>query len=298
MAERVDQLIPYGYAETWIGTFHAFGDSVLREGALEAGLNPEFRVLTRPEQIIFLRERLWRLPLERFRPLGDPTRHLVALLTLVSRAKDEDVSPAAYRAWAEKRAGRRRGPGGGRRRRAARASWPPSTRATRSCWARRARSTSATRSRRPWPCCARGPRCWPSCARATATSWWTSSRTRTTPSSSWCAWWPNPEAPEHHGGGGRRPGHLPLARRRGGATSSPSASSTRTRAQVVLTENHRSTQVILDAAARLISYNNPYRLEVIAGHRQAPALRAQGRGRRCATSTSTPCPRRPTAWRR
>jgi ATP-dependent DNA helicase UvrD/PcrA len=100
MAERVDQLIPYGYAETWIGTFHAFGDRVLREAALEAGLNPEFRVLTRPEQIIFLRERLWRLPLKRFRPLGDPTRHLGALLGLVSRAKDEDVSPERYRAWA------------------------------------------------------------------------------------------------------------------------------------------------------------------------------------------------------
>ena len=101
MAERVDQLIPYGYAETWIGTFHAFGDRILREAALEAGLNPEFRVLTRPEQIIFLRERLWRLPLQRFRPLGDPTRHLGALLGLVSRAKDEDVSSQRYRAWAE-----------------------------------------------------------------------------------------------------------------------------------------------------------------------------------------------------
>src|SRR6185503_20924118 len=66
-------------------------------------LPAELRVLTRPEQIIFLRERLWRLPLRRFRPLGDPTRHLAALLTLVSRAKDEDVSPAAYGAWAEGR---------------------------------------------------------------------------------------------------------------------------------------------------------------------------------------------------
>jgi DNA helicase-2/ATP-dependent DNA helicase PcrA len=103
MAERVDQLIPYGYAETWIGTFHAFGDRVLREAALEAGMNPEFRVLSRPEQIIFLRERLFQLPLTRFRPLGDPTRHLAALLSLVSRAKDEDVSPAQYRAWAEAR---------------------------------------------------------------------------------------------------------------------------------------------------------------------------------------------------
>jgi DNA helicase-2/ATP-dependent DNA helicase PcrA len=104
MAERVDQLIPYGYAETAISTFHAFGDRVLRESALEAGLQPEFRVLSPAEQIIFLRERLFRLPLERFRPPGDPTRHLRALVTLVSRAKDEDVSPAAYEHWAERQA--------------------------------------------------------------------------------------------------------------------------------------------------------------------------------------------------
>jgi DNA helicase-2/ATP-dependent DNA helicase PcrA len=102
MAERVDQLIPYGYAESWTSTFHAFGDHVLREASLETGLDPEFRVLSRPEQVIFLRERLWRLPLRRFRPLGDPTRHLRALLDVVSRAKDEDVSPAEYQAWAER----------------------------------------------------------------------------------------------------------------------------------------------------------------------------------------------------
>src|SRR5512134_2849855 len=103
MAERVDQLIPYGYAETAISTFHAFGDRVLREWALDVGLDPQFRVLSQPEQVIFLRERLFRLPLDRFRPLGDPPRHLAALATLVSRAKDEDVSPAQYRAWAEGR---------------------------------------------------------------------------------------------------------------------------------------------------------------------------------------------------
>ena len=101
MAERVDQLIPYGYAESWISTFHAFGDHVLRQGALQAGLQPDFRVLSRPEQVIFLRERLWQLPLQRFRPLGDPTSHLHALLDVVSRAKDEDVSPEEYQAWAE-----------------------------------------------------------------------------------------------------------------------------------------------------------------------------------------------------
>src|SRR5262249_15094207 len=41
-------------------------------------------------------------PLERYRPLGDPTRHLQAMITLISRCKDEDISPEAYRACAER----------------------------------------------------------------------------------------------------------------------------------------------------------------------------------------------------
>ena len=183
MAERVDQLIPYGYAETAISTFHAFGDRVLRESALEAGLDPQFRVLSQPEQVIFLRERLFELPLDRFRPLGDPTRHLAALATLVSRAKDEDVSPAQYRAWAEARRGHRRDRGRAGRGRARTSSSRPSTRPTRGSSARRGSWTSATRSTAPSPCCASGPPCSRGSAPASASSSWTSSRTRTTPSS-------------------------------------------------------------------------------------------------------------------
>src|SRR5213079_2439874 len=69
---------------------------LLREHALELGLQPDFRVLNRAEQVIFLRDRLFQLPLERYRPLGDPTRHIRALITLISRCKDEDVSPEEY----------------------------------------------------------------------------------------------------------------------------------------------------------------------------------------------------------
>src|SRR5579884_3658453 len=93
MEERVDRLVPYGYTQAWIGTFHAFGDRVLREHALHVGLSPDFRVLSRAEQAIFLRERLFELPLDYFRPLGDPARHVDALVALFSRAKDEDVTP-------------------------------------------------------------------------------------------------------------------------------------------------------------------------------------------------------------
>jgi DNA helicase-2/ATP-dependent DNA helicase PcrA len=100
MEERVDVLVPYGYADVRISTFHAFGDWLLREHALELGLTPAFRVLNRAEQVLFLRTRLFELPLVQYRPLGDPTRHLQALTGLFGRAKDEDVSPEAYLAHA------------------------------------------------------------------------------------------------------------------------------------------------------------------------------------------------------
>ena len=122
MEERVDTLVPYGYADVQIATFHAFGDRLIKENALELGLTPDFRVLTRAEQIIFLRDHLFEFPLKHYRPLGDPTRHLHAILTQFSRLKDEDVGPDEYLAHAEELlAAARRRRGAPRRRAAPRA---------------------------------------------------------------------------------------------------------------------------------------------------------------------------------
>jgi DNA helicase-2/ATP-dependent DNA helicase PcrA len=101
MEERVDTLVPYGYADVQLSTFHAFGDRLIKENALELGLTPDFRVLTRAEQVIFLRDHLFEFPLQHYRPLGDPTRHLQAILGQISRLKDEDVSPEEYLDHAE-----------------------------------------------------------------------------------------------------------------------------------------------------------------------------------------------------
>lgn len=109
MEARVDLLVPYGFADMWISTFHAFGDRVLRGEGLALGLSTDFRVLTRPEQVVFLRENLFALPLQRLRPLGDPTKHLQALVTLFSRAKDEAVTPEEYLAFAAELADRAKG---------------------------------------------------------------------------------------------------------------------------------------------------------------------------------------------
>ena len=103
MEERVDTLVPYGYADVQISTFHAFGDRLIKENALELGLTPDAKVLTRAEQIVFLRdpERLFKLPLKHYRPLGDPTRLLQAITSLISRLKDEDVGPDEYLSHAQ-----------------------------------------------------------------------------------------------------------------------------------------------------------------------------------------------------
>lgn len=100
METRVDELVPYAYTDFWLSTFHAFGDRVLREHALELGLSPQFRVLSSAEQLLFLRERLFDLPLVRYRPLGNPTKHLEAIAGVISRAKDEDVTPEEWEAYA------------------------------------------------------------------------------------------------------------------------------------------------------------------------------------------------------
>ncbi len=101
MEERVDILLPYGFANVSISTFHAFGDRLLREYALELGLSSELKVLSRPEQVIFFRQHLFEFPLDFYRPLGSPTKFVEAIVTLFSRAKDEDINPEEYLRYAQ-----------------------------------------------------------------------------------------------------------------------------------------------------------------------------------------------------
>src|SRR5262249_36376264 len=101
MEERVDVLVPMGAFGYHIGTFHAFGESVLRQHGLALGMTTDFRVLSKPEQVIFFLDHLFEFELEYYRPLGNPTKHIEAILTLISRAKDEDVGPEEYLSYAE-----------------------------------------------------------------------------------------------------------------------------------------------------------------------------------------------------
>jgi len=45
MEERVNQLLPYGYMDLWISTFHSFCERVLKDYALDIGLPNDFKLL-------------------------------------------------------------------------------------------------------------------------------------------------------------------------------------------------------------------------------------------------------------
>jgi DNA helicase II / ATP-dependent DNA helicase PcrA len=102
MEERVDRLLPYGYYDLWISTFHAFCERVLKQHALDIGVPNDFKLLDQTQQWMLIRQNLDQFDLDYYKPLGSPTKFIYALLKHFSKAKDEEVSPEEYLAYAEK----------------------------------------------------------------------------------------------------------------------------------------------------------------------------------------------------
>lgn len=104
MEDRVLQLLPNGTYDFWISTFHGFCQRVLEEKGLEIGIPNRFRLVTETDGWLLLKRRMHELPLDHYRPLGNPVKFLSALLRHISRAKDENVSPEEYLAFAKEAA--------------------------------------------------------------------------------------------------------------------------------------------------------------------------------------------------
>lgn len=96
LEERADKLLPYGYVDLWIHTFHGFCERILREHALDIGLAADFKLLSATEQWILIKKNLARFELDYYKPLGNPTKFISELLRHFSRLKDEDVSVSDY----------------------------------------------------------------------------------------------------------------------------------------------------------------------------------------------------------
>ncbi len=101
MEERVDMLLPYGYVDLQISTFHSFCERLLREFGVEIGLPTDFQLANELDAWLLARQNFDRFELDHYRPLGNPTKYIRSMLTHFSRLKDMGMDPEAYLAFVE-----------------------------------------------------------------------------------------------------------------------------------------------------------------------------------------------------
>ena len=96
MINRIGDVMPLGYEEPWVYTFHSFADRILKEESLEIGLDPSYKIISGPEQWLLLRKNIFNLNLKYFRTLGNPTKFISSVLKFISRLQDENISPSEF----------------------------------------------------------------------------------------------------------------------------------------------------------------------------------------------------------
>lgn len=101
MEERVDGELQLGYTDLQISTFHMFCQRLLEKFGFEIGLPKNARLVTDTDAWLLVREHIYDFNLDYYRPLGNPTSNIHALLDHFSKAKDELISSQQYLDYVE-----------------------------------------------------------------------------------------------------------------------------------------------------------------------------------------------------
>jgi superfamily I DNA/RNA helicase len=101
MRERIAGMNPDASIEMWVGTFHQFGLELVTKWPLRFGRTSNVRPLDQTDQLELLEANLEKLPLRHFQNLYEPAYELVPVLRVISRCKDELISPDKYEAEAK-----------------------------------------------------------------------------------------------------------------------------------------------------------------------------------------------------
>ncbi len=101
MESRLQKILPYGYFDFWVSTFHSFCERVLRDHAIDLGLPLNFKILDEARQNLLILDNFHRFDLDYYRPMGNPTKFVAGLIKHFSRAKDEMIEPKDYLKYAE-----------------------------------------------------------------------------------------------------------------------------------------------------------------------------------------------------
>ncbi|MBL7053594.1 UvrD-helicase domain-containing protein [Patescibacteria group bacterium] len=100
MEERVDKILPYGYVDLWISTFHSFCQRILDDNGTDIGLPLKFTLLNSVQQAFLILDNFDKFELDYYKPLGNPTKFVREMTSHFSRLKDESISPADYLKYA------------------------------------------------------------------------------------------------------------------------------------------------------------------------------------------------------
>ncbi len=100
MRERIEVLLDAPYEELNVFTFQSFCVNLLRDEALEAGVDPFFSPVTPADRLALLLDRLDELTLRAHDIRGNPAPLLASFVSRIDRLKDEMISVDQLRAWA------------------------------------------------------------------------------------------------------------------------------------------------------------------------------------------------------
>lgn len=104
MQERIDDAIEIGYVDLQVSTFHSFCQRIIESYGMDIGLSNQFKLLTSTSAWLLVQKNFQKFKLEYYRPLGNPYRHIHELLGHFSKCKDELISPDDYLKYAEESA--------------------------------------------------------------------------------------------------------------------------------------------------------------------------------------------------
>jgi DNA helicase II / ATP-dependent DNA helicase PcrA len=103
LRERIEtRMGATAYEELSVTTFQAFCARLLREEALEAGIDPFAAPVTAADRLAMLLERIDELPLASHDLRGNPSAVLGSIVQRIDRLKDELITAGDYEAWAAK----------------------------------------------------------------------------------------------------------------------------------------------------------------------------------------------------
>lgn len=99
--ERADESVPVGCLDMNISTFHAFCERLLEQYGLDIGLPNRFKIVTQTDAWLIIRKHLHKFNLNYYRPMGNPMRYAHEMIKHFSKCKDEMISPENYLDYAE-----------------------------------------------------------------------------------------------------------------------------------------------------------------------------------------------------